>query len=203
MLKKVFVMMCAVFVFHNIHFPEVTNASSIAVSKKQLVHKNVLELQNKSILDDLIFYDLNGAISRADAHRIFAKLKAINNQTNRNELDAKDELDQLSSYSALLNRIERHHVFNGKSTTVHDLLTRAEAAKMLMIVFQIQDDLNTEKSFPDVESNHFAYDSILTLAELNIITNNAGEQFKPNAPITVCCIHGSCNDQCRKSYGRS
>jgi uncharacterized protein YkwD len=183
MLKKVFVIMCVVFVFHNSSFPNVTNASSIAISKNQLAHKNVIELQQKSVLDEFVFYDLNGAISRADGRSIVAKLKAVNEQTSK--LEGKDELNQLSSYNMLRKQIERHFVYNDKSTRVNDLLTRAEASLMLMESFQIQEDIKTEKSFLDVKPNHFAYDSIMTLAELNIITDSVDEQYKPDAPITV------------------
>lgn len=185
MLKKVLVIISAVFVFHNIHFPDLTNASSIAISKEQLPHKNVIELQNKSILDKLIFYNLDGAVSQTDAYSIFAKLKAVNNQTSLNEIEAINEVEQLSTYNVLQKRIERHYVYNSNFTKVNDMLTRAEAANMLMELFQIYEDVKTEKSFPDVKSNHFAYDSIMTLAELNIITDSVQEQYKPNAPITM------------------
>lgn len=176
MLKKVFITICIVFVFYNIHLPVLTNASSITVSKKQLAHRNVIELQHKSILDQFTLYNLNGAISRAEVQSIAANVKATLNQVTPKEL---------ASYNALQKHIERHHAYDGQSTQINDLLTRAEAAKMLMDLFQIQEDVKTEKSFPDVKPNHFAYSSIMTLAELNIITATPDEQYNLNAPITV------------------
>ena len=184
MLKKVFVIMCVVFVFYSIHFPEITNASSIAVSKKQLAHKNVIELQHQSILDEYMFYHLKGTVSRADARSIFKKLNAINNQTSLTELVAINKLTEFSSYNKLLQRIERQHGYNGQSTPKNELLTRADAAKMLVNFFHIEEDVKTESIFLDVNRNHFAYGPIMTLAKLNIITN-ANEQFKPNAPIPM------------------
>jgi murein tripeptide amidase MpaA len=128
-------------------------------------------------------FGVNKNITRGESAALIIKALQleIENNPNPNFVDVKVS-DTFYKYIAA---IVKEGIMIGKTDSQFkpgDTLTRAEMAKILVNAFDLESNGNN-KAFSDVKTNYWAYDSIRTLASLDITGGYPDRTFKPGQPI--------------------
>ena len=174
---------------------ESTVGAKTVVLDRHWAYKSVERMVNESVYSSSIISlnQLDAPISRAEASSIFAKF--IKGKPN-NELAvlAKDVSVTDSHYTSIELLIQNGIMNNQETLRPSDFLTKAEAAKLVMHTFQLEEDKNNAKSFSDVSEKHWARKYILTLADVSIIKGNLKGEYEPDAPITYAELSALLNN---------
>ena len=143
---------------------------------ESMVKENIF---SPSIID---LNQLDAPITRAEASSVFAKF--IKGEHNHVTIVAKDVAETDPHYASIELLIQNGMIHNSEAFRPNDYLTKAEAAKLVMQTFQLEEDKMPTKSFSDVSDKHWARNYILTLADVSIIKGNMQKEYRPNDTIT-------------------
>ena len=152
--------------------------------EKHWAFKTVESMVNENIYSSTIISlnQLDAPITRAEASSILAKF--IKEEQNNVTIQAKDLVTTDSHYTSIELLIKNGLMHNNETIRPNDYLTKAEAAKLVMHIFHLEEDKIHAKSFSDLSHHHWAHNYIVTLADVSIIKGNLKGEYRPEAPIT-------------------
>ena len=162
--------------------------------EKHWAFKSVENMVNEDVYSSSIISlnQLDTPITREEASSIFAKF--INGKNSDVTVLAGDVSVTDSHYKSIELLIQNGIIHNNKTFRPNDFLTKAEAAKLIMHTFQLEEDKVTTKSFSDVSYKHWASRYILTLADVSIIKGNLKGEYLPDKPITYAELSALLNN---------
>lgn len=162
--------------------------------EKHWAFKAVESMVNENIYSPSIISlnQLDSPITRAEASSIFAKF--IKGEQNNVTILARDLVTTDSHYNSIELLIKNGLMHNNETFRPNDFLTKAEAAKLVMHTFHLEEDKIYAKSFSDVSHNHWAHKYIVTLADVSIIKGNLNGEYRPDAPITYAELSALLNN---------
>ncbi len=174
---------------------ESTVGAQTTVLDRHWAYTGVERMVNEGIYSSSIISlnQLDAPITRAEASSIFLKF-IKGNPNNELAVIAKDVSVTDSYYKSIELLIQNGIMHNQETIRPNDFLTKAEAAKLVMYTFQLEEDKNHSKSFSDVSENHWAQKYILTLADVSIIKGNLKGEYQPDAPITYAELSALLNN---------
>lgn len=136
---------------------------------------------------------LDAKVTRAEASSIFAKFIKGKHRNNTPVL-ARDIAATDAHYESIELLIQNGIMHNNESFRPDDYLTKAEAAKLVMYTFQLEEDKVLTKSISDVSDKHWARKYIVTLADISIIKGNLKGQYQPDSQITYAELSALLNN---------
>lgn len=153
------------------------------VEKDHWAFTSIKQLSKDGIMSGVKegFFMPDETVTRAQAAAIIAKVKGLNvNEGISTFADVSDDHWAKNAISAVTDAGYFEYTTNFEPNRA---LTRAEAADVISKAFSLTaSDYSAE--FTDVHTNHWAHDSIVAVANYNIMSGYEDQSFKPNEKIT-------------------
>ena len=179
-------------------FPyESTGIAQTAVLERHWAYESVENMVEKDIYSSSIISlnQFDTPITRAEASSVFAKF--IEEKHSDVVVLTKDVAVTNPHYNAIKLLIQHGVIHNNETFRPNDFLTKAEAAKLVMHTFNLEEDKHYTKTFPDVSNKHWASKYIFTLADVSVILGNLKGEYRPNSTITYAELSALLNNALR------